>query len=260
MKKLAAKLSEFFYSLPRTLFISLYKKLVRIRIFNYWRLPQDRPAILAINHTTGADPIIILAAVKKKIYFLADSDNFRFRFTNFFMRKFAGSIPIFKEHFSKNIKSFRELFALNEGKAFFYGVFPEGKLNKEGKLAKMDKGAAYLSYKTNLPIIPLYIQNQARGPSKNSWLGKNRVAEGIFALLNNTFRKINIMVGDPIYPMADNIMESVKDLADKKTYKQIIDEIHGALEQEFFKLESESEDLFKSPEQGEEPVLKDGYS
>jgi 1-acyl-sn-glycerol-3-phosphate acyltransferase len=260
MKKLISKLIEYFYSIPKVLFISFYRRLIRIRVFNSKHLAQDKPAILAINHTTGADAIIVLAALRKKIYFIADGDNFRFRFTNFFMRHFAYSIPVFKKQFVKNIKSFKELFALNQGKAFFYGIFPEGKLNKDSKLATMDKGAAYLSYKTKLPIIPLYIHNLSKGPAKNSWLGKNRVAEGISALVFNTFRKINIIVGQPIYPMADNIMESVKDLADKRTYKQIIDDIHQALEKEFFKLESDSESIFEALPSDEEPVLKNRHT
>ncbi|MGM0365683.1 MAG: lysophospholipid acyltransferase family protein [Actinomycetota bacterium] len=235
-----SKISNYFYSIPRFLFISFYRMLIRVKVFNNKNIPKDKPAILAINHTTGADPIIILTAIKKKIYFIADSENFRFRFTNFFMRKFTNSIPVFKKQFSKNIHSFRELFALNKGKPFFYGIFPEGKLNKEGKISELNKGAAYLSYKTKLPIIPVYMHNLIKGPAGNRWLGKNRVFEGIFSLIANAFRRINIFIGEPIYPVASNIMENVKGLADKKTYKHIIDDIQRALEEEFFELESES--------------------
>jgi len=249
------KILNFFYNIPRFLFINFYRMLIRVRIFNSKNIPQDKPAILAINHTTGADPIIILSAIKKKVYFLADSENFRFRFTNFFMRRFTNSIPVFKKQFNKNIKSFKELFALNDGKAFFYGIFPEGKLNKEGKLSKLNKGAAYLSYKTKLPIIPVYIHNLIKGPTDNRWLGRNRAFEGIAALVVNTFRKVNIFIGEPIYPVANNIMENVKGLADKKTYKQIIDDIHQALEEEFLELETESEEMFDNLG-GEEDYLK----
>ncbi len=243
------KIREFFYSIPKILFINFYRMLIRIHVFNSKNIPEDKPAILAINHTTGADPIIILSALKKKIYFIADSENFKYRFANFFMRNFTSSIPIFKKQFVKNINSFKELFLLpKKNQNIFYGIFPEGKLNKGKKTYKFQKGAAYLSYKTKLPIIPVYIHNILKGPSKKRWLGKNRTIEGIIGLIINTFRKINIFIGEPIDPVAYNIMENMKGLADKKTYKIIIEEINKALEEEFFQLKEESEKTVEGKE------------
>ncbi len=252
------KILNFFYNIPKFLFVALYRLLIRIRVFNRKNIPIEKPAILAINHTTGADPVIILTAIKKEIYFLADGDNFKNRFINFFMRKFTKSIPLFKKQFNKNTKTFKELFALKNGKNFFYGIFPEGRLNKKGKISGMDKGAAYLSYKTKLPIIPIYIHNIIKGPDTNCWLGRNRVLEGVFALIINTFRKINIFIGEPIYPIANNIITDVKGLTDKKTYRHIIDEIHQALEKEFFLLESESEKFNPTSEDIEDHIKKTG--
>ncbi len=249
---------NFFYNIPKFLFITFYRLLIRVRIFNSKNIPNDKAAILAINHTTGADPIIILTAVKKKVYFLADGENFKYRLIDFFMRRFTNSVPLFKKQFTKNIKTFKELFALNNGKSFFYGIFPEGKLNKKGRLSNLDKGAAYLSYKTKLPIIPIYIHNLIKGPDTNRFLGRNRVIEGIIALLVNTFRKINILIGEPIYPVATNIVEDVKSLTDKKAYRQIIDDIHKALEKEFFLLESESEKVTPGINSEEDLLRKTG--
>ena len=160
VKSLLNKGANFFYNIPRILFINFYKLFIRLHVFNIKNIPENGPAILAINHVTGADPIIILGAIKKQIYFLAESENFKSRFTNFFMRRFANSIPIFKKQFMKNIKSFKELFIISANKKkFFLGIFPEGDLNKKGKLKKFHKGAAYFSYKTKIPIIPIYIHN-----------------------------------------------------------------------------------------------------
>jgi len=248
IKKITAKIINIFYNTPRILFVNYYKLLTRTKVFNIKRIPEGKSAIFAINHITGADPIIILGVLKKKIYFLAESENFRNRFTNFFMRKFTNSIPIFKKEFMKNIRSFKELFSISDKKNIFLGIFPEGNLNKKEKLGKFHKGAAYFSYKTKLPIVPVYIHNLLKGPGEKRWIGRNNVVEGIIALTINTFRKIHIFIGKPIDPMAENIIEDFKDLTDKKACKQITENIHKALLDEFLELENEADKLFGTPE------------
>ena len=102
MRELKTKIADFFFSIPRVLFINFFKLFLRIRVFDQSKIPKDSSAILAINHTTGADPIVLLGAVRKKIYFIASAKNFGSRFTDFFMRRFTNSFPIHKEHFVHN--------------------------------------------------------------------------------------------------------------------------------------------------------------
>jgi len=244
IKRITTKLIDIFYSIPRILFINFYKQLIRIRIFNIKRIPSNKSAIFAINHTADADPIIILSALKKKIYFIAESENFNNWISNFFMRKFANCVPIFKKQFAKNAKSFKELFSISDKKNVFFGIFPEGILNKKADFKQFHKGAAYFSYKTRLPIIPIYMHNTNRGPESKKWLLTNRITRGIISLIINTFRKINIFIGEPINPMAENIMEDFKDLTDKRAYKQIIEDINKALKEEFLELKDEADSLF----------------
>ncbi len=232
------------YNTPRILFINFYKYcVVKIRVFDPKKIPKDSSAIFAFNHTTGADPIIVLGALKRKIYFLADSDRFRSRFTDFFFRKFTNSIPLFKKEFTKNIKSFKEIFDISKNKKIFFGIFPEGELRKNGKFGKFRDGAAYLSYKTKLPIIPVYIHNIHKGPNPNTWCGKNPICEGIYSLFSNAFRKINVFIGQPINPIAEEIYKDFKELTDKKSYKKLIEKLTSRLESEFLQLKEEAENL-----------------
>ena len=251
-RNLIKKISDFFYSIPRILFINFYKLFTRTRVFNTKRLPRGKSVILAINHTADADPVILLAAIKRKICFVAESENFGNWLTSFFMRKFANCVPVFKEQFLKNVKSFKELFHISKNKNVFFGIFPEGVLNKKNGFKQFRKGAAYLSYKTKLPIIPIYMHNTNRGPESEKWVWTNRITRGIISLITNTFRKIHIFIGEPINPIAENIIEEFKDFTDPGTYKKIIDNINKALEKEFLELESEADDLFGTGE--EEPI------
>jgi len=250
---LIKKISDFFYSVPTILFINFYKLFTRTRVFNTKRLPKGKSVILAINHTADADPIILLAAIKRKICFVAESENFGNWLTSFFMRKFANCVPVFKEQFLKNVKSFKELFHISKNKNVFFGIFPEGVLNKKNGFKQFRKGAAYLSYKTKLPIIPIYMHNTNRGPDSKKWIWINRITRGILSLIINTFRKIHIFIGEPINPMAENIIEDFKDFTYPGTYKKIINNINDALEKEFLELESEADDLFGTGEE-KEPI------
>ncbi|MCK5566825.1 MAG: 1-acyl-sn-glycerol-3-phosphate acyltransferase [Actinomycetia bacterium] len=253
MRELKTKIADFFFSIPRVLFINFFKLFVRIRVFDQSKIPKDSSAILAINHTTGADPIVLLGAVRKKIYFIASAKNFGSRFTNFFMRRFANSFPIHKEHFMKNAATFKELFIISRKKNVLFGVYPEGRLNKEGKLDSFKRGAAYLSYKTRLPIIPIYIHNLRRGVHPDSFIARSNVAEGILSIIINTFQRINVFIGDPINPTAENIIDDFKGLADAKNYKATIDEINQALAEEFSGLQDEADDMFSAGDE-EDPV------
>lgn len=248
IKNLLKKISDFFYSIPRILFINFYRLFTRIKIFNRERLNGSKSAIFAINHTADADPIVFLAAIKKKIFFLAESENFGNWLSNFFMRKFANCIPLFKNQFTKNVKSFKELFNISRGKNIFFGIFPEGVLNKNKYFKEFKKGASYFSYKTKIPIIPIYMHNMKIAPESKKWIWKNRISRGIISLFRNSFRKIHIFIGEPIDPIAENILEELKNLAGPKNYREAIKNINKALEEEFLELKSEADNLFGPPE------------
>jgi len=237
------KFLDFFYSIPRVLFINFFKLFVRIKVYNLEKIPEDKSAILAINHTTGADPIVLLGAVGKKIYFIAASSNFSTRFTASFMRRFTNSLPIYKEGNMKNTSTFKELFLISKKDNTLFGIFPEGKLNKKGKLEPFHKGAAYLSYKTRLPIIPVYMHDLRIGAHPDSFIARSNVAEGIVSIIANTFQKINVFIGDPINPTAEKIVEDFKGLTDARNYKAAIYEINESLSEEFTELEEEAVEL-----------------
>ena len=53
----------------------------------------------------------------------------------------------------------RAMEVLNEGKAF--GIFPEGKRSVTGELDDLEKGAAFIAFKSEAPVIPLYIDPES---------------------------------------------------------------------------------------------------
>jgi hypothetical protein len=99
------------------------------------------------------------------------------------------------------------------------------------------RAAAYFSYKTKLPIIPVYLHN-IKGPNPKRWWGQHKVVEGVLSLFLNLFRKIEVFIGNPIDPLAEDIIRDMHCGSDKNSYKSIIRNINNALIQEFLELSS----------------------
>ena len=236
------RIKELLYSLPRIIIVNVFKVIIRIKVFNYERIPVNRQVIFAINHITGADPILILAGLGKKIVFLAISDNFRTKFTNFFFRKVGNAMPVFQKNFYKNFASFKETLGSLKKQETNLAVFPEGKLNKTDVYNSFRKGAAYFSYKTRLPIIPVYIQG-VRGLKAGTRAETNKVSEGIMALVLNLFRRINIFIGSPIDPIAQSIISDFTDKNKNRNYREIVDNIHENMEKNYWSLQNEAREL-----------------
>ncbi|MCE5330012.1 1-acyl-sn-glycerol-3-phosphate acyltransferase [bacterium] len=236
------RIKEFFYSLPRIIVVNLYKLIVRIKVFNFSRIPANEQVIFAINHVTGADPILIMAALKKRLVFFAISDDFKNKFTNLFFRKVGNAIPVFQKNLYKNFGSFKELISNKGKKGVNFAVFPEGKLNKTNIYDDFKKGAAYFAYKTKLRVIPIYIQG-IKGLKAGTNIETNKVTEGMAALALNLFRRINIFIGNPINPMAEIIENDFKGIGDKKSYKDSVEEIHKEIQKSFWELQDEADNI-----------------
>jgi len=236
---------EFFYALPRIIIVNIFKAIVRIKVFNHARIPANEQVIFVINHITGADPILVMAALNKKLIFFAISEDFENKFTNFFFRKVGNAIPVFQKDYPRNFASFKELISNKGREGFDFAIFPEGRLNKTNIYKNFKKGAAYFAYKTELRIIPVYIQN-IKGPKAGTRLEENKVTEGIISLALNLFRRVNIFIGNPMDPIAQNIINDFRELKNKKSYREMVMEIHEEIEQNFWDLQDEAEEILKN--------------
>jgi len=102
------------------------------------------------------------------------------------------------------------------------------------------------------------MHNVSVGPTDESWVESHPVLEGIISLFTNTFRRIHVFIGDPIDPIAENIIKELKGLTDKNEYKIIIDKITEELEKEFLELKEEAAifSISKNSERINNPQIK----
>lgn len=143
--------------------VYLIPKLTIIPIIHLWvkkvsggeNLPEEGAAILAANHASYADHLIIGAYVATKVdrqvHFLAKKEHF----DNFFKKswhEYVGSIQLDREKKGKEALRLA-LRALKEGKII--GIHPEGTRTLTGKLQQGKTGVARLALKAKAPVIPI---------------------------------------------------------------------------------------------------------
>lgn len=132
----------------------------RIQIIGLENIPSNTPLIVAANHVSNYDPILLSCMFDWKIHFMAKSELFR----NFISKWFFTSVYAFPVDRQSGIaiRPIRQALAIiNTGKVF--GIFPEGKRCKNGEMVQPKKGVAFIAAKTNAPILPIAIIGVKKG-------------------------------------------------------------------------------------------------
>lgn len=143
------------YSFFRPIILFLVKLIFRPIIINKEIIPNSKKIILAGNHTSKLDPLLLMCTTKRHIHFLAKKELFKGIKGVIF--KNLGLISVDRqERFKKDVLINATKY-LENGKVI--GIFPEGTTEKDKfpNLLPFKKGAVRLSKDTNTEIIPFKI-------------------------------------------------------------------------------------------------------
>jgi len=158
-----------------------------INVENSEKLPLKGQYLLVSNHRTIIDPPIIEVALKETDIFglwISKKELYNSLFFGLFVRN-AGSVLLDREKsqmsgFFADVKE-----GVKEGSSIF--IFPEGTRNKtEALLTPFKEGSRIIALKNKLPILPVYIKNNA------AEILKDALAD------NSKEREITIVIGDLI--------------------------------------------------------------
>lgn len=160
---------------------------IEINIENKDKLPCEGQYLLLSNHRTVIDPLIIEVALEYTKLFglwIAKKELYNSPFFGLFVRN-AGSILIDREK-SQMSGFFADVKAeVQKGDSVF--IFPEGTRNTTDKsVTAFKEGSRLIALKNKLPILPVYIKDNAREILK----------EALYD--NSQKRKITIVIGDII--------------------------------------------------------------
>lgn len=123
------------------------------RIVGREHVPSRGPVLLASNHLSGLDTILIPSFAPRRVQFLAKASLFSTRFGRWFFTS-IGAIPVHRGASSAAqaaLDSGRRVLA--SGNVF--AVFPEGSRSRDGKLYRGRSGAAWLALSTGATVVPV---------------------------------------------------------------------------------------------------------
>lgn len=148
----------FIYFLGRLVLRPLFWILYRPRMVGRVNVPARGPVLLASNHLSSLDTVIIPTSAARPVQFLIKSSYFtRSGVLGRFMRWFftsIGGVPVYRAT-GRDARAALDAGAsiLRAGSVF--AVFPEGTRSRDGKLHEGHGGAAWMAYDTGATVVPV---------------------------------------------------------------------------------------------------------
>jgi len=121
-------------------------------------IPSTGPVILASNHTTGLDPLLIQAGCRRCVRWLMLT-SYQFRIVWFIWKAVK---PIALDLSGSDLSKFKQIVqVLKEGE--IVGIFPEGSLQRtERTLKPLQPGIAMIALRSDAWIVPVWIDGTSR--------------------------------------------------------------------------------------------------
>ena len=147
-----------FYKLSQKTVTGLLRSVFRARVTGLDHFPKTGPVIVASNHLSFLDSIIISAMMPRRVAFLAKAEyvntpGIRGKAMKAFFET-VDIIPVNRSDRSESLKALDiALEKLNEGKVF--GIYPEGTRSRDGYLYRGKIGVAWLAHMTGAPVVPV---------------------------------------------------------------------------------------------------------
>jgi 1-acyl-sn-glycerol-3-phosphate acyltransferase len=125
-------------------------------------IPREGPVILAANHISNADPVVVGAwltpALGRRIHWLGKKEMFDWPVVGWMARN-GGVLPV--DRGAADVEAFRMASrVLDAGHVLM--VFPEGTRSPTGELQPPKDGLAMLALRTGATIVPIGISNTDR--------------------------------------------------------------------------------------------------
>ncbi len=177
------------YGLVRWVLGLVFRVIWSPKILGREHIPPEGPVIIASNHLSFVDSVVIPLAMPRRVSFLAKAEYFdapglRGRLTAGFFRV-VGAVPVRRESSTDSMASLELAMAvLRAGRAF--GIYPEGTRSRDGRLYRGRVGVGWLAMESGAPVVPVAL------------IGTDHVQPVGSRLLRR--RPVTISFGEPVDP------------------------------------------------------------
>ena len=145
--------SKVLYRVGRVICRPIMKVFYRYKFINNNSIPNKGAYIIASNHMSFSDPVLLGLGQRRRLFFMAKSELFRNRFFGALIRA-LGAFPVERgAGDGKAIKTGEDL--IREGNIMT--IFIEGGRTKTGELMRPRSGCALVAQQMQVPVIPACI-------------------------------------------------------------------------------------------------------
>jgi len=147
----------------------LFRVLFSVEYLGLENIPQTGAAIIAGNHPSYLDPVLIGLPIRRVIKYMAWDALFRVPVLGWLIRTLGG-FPVDIRRGKGEAAYQQACQVLHAGYAL--GIFPEGQRSESGPMGELRTGVARLAIETGAPIVPFTIGGASRAWPKFRLLPK----------------------------------------------------------------------------------------
>ncbi len=151
--------SKVLYTVGRVVCTPIFKLIYRYKVINKANIPNDgKGYIIASNHISFSDPVLLGLGQKRRLNFMAKDELFSNKFFAWLIRH-LGAFPVKRgAGDGKAIKNGEDI--INEGNLMT--IFIEGGRSKTGELMRPRSGFALIAQQTKASVVPACITKKGK--------------------------------------------------------------------------------------------------
>ena len=152
------------YKIAAAVVKPLMRTWFRIRLEGQEHIPETGPVILASNHRSNMDPVLLASAVERPVAFMAKAELFVPPLG--WIMRWIGQFPVRRGGIDREALR-RTDSVLARGSML--GLFPEG-TRGDGTFSAVHPGLAYIVVRQGCPVLPVVIFGTERVRRRFGWL------------------------------------------------------------------------------------------
>ncbi len=195
--------ASFLYHLCRAIARVVCTLTFDLKTFGLHNVPQSGGVLLVSNHQSYLDPLVLGVNIRRPMSFLAKSELFR----NRFFGAFISALNAFPVRQGKGDKAAIDEMIRQLRGGHMLTLFPEGSRTDDGEIAPIQRGAALVVRRADVPIIPAVVHGSHAAWPKGQKLFRARSVR----VLYGPALHVRDLKGDQIIELIDRTLRAMFD-------------------------------------------------
>ncbi len=193
-------MATWFYHLSNRVLSIVFNVALDLKLSGLEHVPRTGPLIVAINHSSFIDPLLVGIYMPRPVVMMSKIENFRLPIWGPMVKAY-GAFPIHRGEVDRTALK-KALEVLHQGEALL--MAPEGTRSADGQLQVGHDGLALIATRSGAPILPFAIA------------GAKPVSQNIKRLRRT---KVQVVIGQPIH------LESAPSKANREALAALTDQV-----------------------------------